>query len=360
MSEEIYQKLQACLDQYSIGFNSTSKGREMDILKVLFTPEEAEMYLFLRRALEPVAVIAQRAGRTEEETARILEEMTQKGHTFPDKKNGKAFYAAAPFMHGIFENAVALYENRPELKELAAAIDGYLKDGFRGKGPSLRTIPVDMKIKDAQPIAPYDDLKKIVESKEKIGVFSCACAVKSNAIEKKCEQDLAVCIGFDFYAQYGVEHLKIGRYISQKEALEILKATEEAGFVHQLAGDSRNTEGICNCCPDCCNILPVLKRLPEPAKYAQTNYAAHLDTGACINCETCIDRCPMEALSTGDETVSLQKNRCIGCGLCVSTCPSEALTLVLKPGDGPREFIPGKYKFMRSSLDFKEDMASHA
>ena len=360
MSEEIYQKLQARLNEYSIGFNATKAGREMTLLKILFTPEQAKMYLFLKQELEPVDIIAERSGKTEDDAIRLLETMTQKGHTFPAEKEGKKFYAAAPFMHGIFENATSLYKDRPELSELAAAIDDYLKGGFRATGPSLRTIPVNMKqVNESVPIAPFDDLQKIVESKEKIAVINCACALKSNAVGQSCAQNLEVCIGFDFYAQYCVDHLKVGRYISQKEALEILQKTEDAGFVHQLAGDSRNTEGICNCCPDCCNILSVLKMLPEPAKFAQTNYFVQLDDDACVNCETCIDRCPMGAISAGDESVSVELPRCIGCGLCVSTCPSNALKLIAKPDDGKRQFVPEKYRFMRSSLDFENDMAKH-
>ena len=360
MSEKIYQKLQVRLNEYSIGFNTTKSGREMTLLKTLFSPEEAQMYLFLKPELEPVPVIAERAGLPEDETTQLLEKMTQKGHTFPAEKEGKAFYAAAPFMHGIFENATSLYEGRPELQKVSEEIDGYLRGGFMATGPALRTIPVNMEqVNDAVPIAPFDDVAKIVKGKEKIAVINCSCALKSNAVGRTCSQDLEVCIGFDFYAQYCVEHLKVGRYISRKEALEILKATEEAGLVHQLAGDSRNTEGICNCCSDCCNILSVLKILPEPAKYAQTNYFVQLDRDACVNCETCVDRCPMDAISKGDETVSVDLKRCIGCGLCVSTCLSNALVLVAKPDDGKREFIPGKYRFMRSTLDFEADMARY-
>jgi ferredoxin len=360
MNEDIYRKLQNRLDQYSIGFNATKTGREMTLLKILFTPEQAKMYLFLKPELAPVNVIAECAGMPEDQAEKLLEKMTRKGHTFPAEKEGKKFYAAAPFMHGIFENATSLYEHRPELQKLSAEIDGYLRGGFMAKGPSLRTIPVNMKqVNESVPIAPFDDVEKIVKSKEKIAVINCSCALKSNAVGRNCEQDLEVCIGFDFYAQYCVDHLKVGRYISQKEALEILQRTEDAGFVHQLAGDSRNTEGICNCCSDCCNILSVLKRLPEPAKYAQTNYFAQLETEACVNCETCIDRCPMGAISAGDETVSLELKRCIGCGLCVSTCPSNALKLIAKPDGGKREFIPGKYRFMRSTIDFENDMAKH-
>lgn len=360
MSEERYRKLQARLNEYSIGFNATKTGKEIALLKILFTPEEAKMYLFLKQELEPVYMIAERAGIPEDQTVRILDKMTQKGHTFPAKKDGKTFYAAAPFMHGIFENAVSLFKDRPELPELSAAIDDYLKGGFRATGPSLRTIPVNMKqVNEPLPVAPFDDLEKIVKSKKKIAVISCACALKSNAVGRNCAQDLEVCIGFDFYAQYCVDHLKVGRYISQKEALEILQRTEDAGFVHQLAGDSRNTEGICNCCPDCCNILSVLKKLPEPAVFAQTNYFVQLDAETCVNCESCIDRCPMGAISEGDETVAVELKRCIGCGLCVSTCPSNALSLAAKPDDGKREFVPEKYRFMRSSIDFENDMAKH-
>ena len=69
-----------------------------------------------------------------------------------------------------------------------------------------------------------------------------------------------------------------------------------------------------------------------------TNYYARVDPDLCSACETCLDRCQMEAISIGDEGVAeIDLNRCIGCGLCVTTCTTEAMSLQPKPDSERRE-----------------------
>ena len=54
------------------------------------------------------------------------------------------------------------------------------------------------------------------------------------------------------------------------------------------------------------------------------------DVEKCEGCETCVDRCQMEALAMSDDRVCLDADRCIGCGLCVTTCPTGVFTLKRK------------------------------
>jgi len=360
MSDQIYQNLRERIDQYSIGFNATESQVEIEILKKLFTTEEAGMYMNLERALKPVEAIAEKANMEVDAAASMLEKMTKKGVTFPKTKDGIKYYAAAPFIHGFFEHNAVLASGEPEFKELAELMERYMTGGFFPTGPSLRTIPINTNAESNPqlPVAPYDDVKKIIESKDRIGLFNCACAAEASAMGRECKQTNEVCMGFDFYAEYAIEGLGVGRWITREEAFEVLKKAEDEGLVHQIGGDKRNVEAICNCCGDCCGVLRMIKQFPEPAQLAITNYFAHLDSEKCEACETCIDRCPMEAISADEETVSVSPQRCIGCGLCTTTCPTEALTLKIKPeGQRHEPFDPKTYKFMRSSLDFEADIA---
>ncbi|MBU2431246.1 MAG: 4Fe-4S ferredoxin, partial [Proteobacteria bacterium] len=160
MEKNIYTLLQERIDSYALGFPSTESGVEMRILERLFTPDQAQMYLHMTRDLEPVSVIAQRAGKTQEETAVMLREMTAKGVTFPKTVDNIQFYAAAPFMHGFFENNAWLQED----KELAALMEQYLTGGFVAKGKALRTIPVNQSMEDSKTVLPFDDVMKIIDS----------------------------------------------------------------------------------------------------------------------------------------------------------------------------------------------------
>lgn len=44
----------------------------------------------------------------------------------------------------------------------------------------------------------------------------------------------------------------------------------------------------------------------------------------CIACGTCIDECPVGAISEGD-IYKIDANTCIDCGACAAACPSDAI-----------------------------------
>ena len=351
---DIYERLRDRIDQYSVGFIATASGVELKILKRLFTEEEASAYLALTRTPEPVSAIAKRLGKDADETGRILGRMTEKGHTFPATHDGEKFYAAAPFMHGFFEHQVFRKVKDPELPAL---FEEYFQTGFIPRTRSLRTVPIHMKATPETPVAPYDDVKKIIMSKERIGVFPCACHFQTASVGMKCDRPHDMCLAFDFYAEYLLDEIGFGRMITREEALEILDEAEAAGLVHQTGGNNRNTECICNCCPDCCTILRQVKLLPNPARYKKSNYELTHDEGSCRHCGTCLGRCPMQALSAddGNKTVAVDRDRCIGCGLCTTTCESGALTLKIRDENDLRT-PPTNFDFMRCSLDLWKEM----
>jgi Na+-translocating ferredoxin:NAD+ oxidoreductase RNF subunit RnfB len=77
---------------------------------------------------------------------------------------------------------------------------------------------------------------------------------------------------------------------------------------------------------------------PKPAEKVLTNYYATVNADACSGCETCVDRCQMDAITIGESGVAqVNRDRCIGCGLCVTTCPSDAAALQAKPESERRE-----------------------
>ena len=48
-------------------------------------------------------------------------------------------------------------------------------------------------------------------------------------------------------------------------------------------------------------------------------------TDACVNCGTCAENCPVEAISEGDATYVIDADVCVNCGTCVDNCPVEAI-----------------------------------
>ncbi len=46
----------------------------------------------------------------------------------------------------------------------------------------------------------------------------------------------------------------------------------------------------------------------------------------CITCGSCIDGCPVAAISAGEEKYSIDAEACISCGACADTCPVSAIS----------------------------------
>lgn len=64
----------------------------------------------------------------------------------------------------------------------------------------------------------------------------------------------------------------------------------------------------------------------------------------CIACGRCIDICPANIFSKGDDKITLQyEESCIGCGHCVSVCPQEAISHSLFPIEKQHNFSYNNY-----------------
>jgi electron transport complex protein RnfB len=335
MPSKVYYDLREQLDQYSTGFPSTESGVEMKILERLFSEDEAELYLNLSMLLETPDAIAKRIGRKTEDIAGQLETMVAKGQIFRIKKGDSARYGAVPFVVGSYE-----FQLKNMDREFSAMFDQYFEEALGrqalGQNAPMRTIPVNKSIDHSWPVAPYEDVKAIIQSKSKIAVADCICRVQQGLLQKACDSPLEVCFQFGSHAQYYADK-GMARFITQEEAIGIIDKCEEAGLVPQPFM-SQDAGGLCNCCGDCCGILRSIKMHPKPAEMVLTNYYAEVDPDLCTGCETCIDRCQMEAFEIGaNDTMEIDRDRCIGCGLCVTTCPSEALSLKPKPESERRE-----------------------
>jgi heterodisulfide reductase subunit A-like polyferredoxin len=51
-----------------------------------------------------------------------------------------------------------------------------------------------------------------------------------------------------------------------------------------------------------------------------------IDVEACVQCGTCVEECPVAAISLDDVPVVNAKD-CVNCGICVGVCPSGAIAL---------------------------------
>jgi ferredoxin len=52
---------------------------------------------------------------------------------------------------------------------------------------------------------------------------------------------------------------------------------------------------------------------------------AHKITDECTKCGTCVDECPVEAISEGVDKYVIDADTCTDCGQCVQACPCDAI-----------------------------------
>lgn len=328
---DVYQALRERLDDMAVGFPSTESGVEIRILKKLFSEAEAELFVKLRPIPESPQDIAERLAMEPISLADQLEEMAQKGLLFRLRKGENVRYAAVPYVVGIFEFQLNRMDEAfaKDHEEYFEAAFGKSIQGFQT--PVLRTVPIDRQLVVDYPVAPFEDVLEIIDNQEKIAIAPCVCRTTKDLAGEHCEKPLENCFSFGSHAAYYVEN-GMGRYITKDEAKEIIIANEKAGLVMQPF-NSQKTGGMCSCCGCCCGVLRGIKTQPKPAEAVKSNYYATVDEDECTACETCIERCQMDAIEMADDIASIDLDRCIGCGLCITTCPTEALSLVMKDPD---------------------------
>jgi NAD-dependent dihydropyrimidine dehydrogenase PreA subunit/predicted transcriptional regulator len=327
--EDVYEQLREHLDSLPVGYPKTESGVEIRILKRLFTEDEAEMATHLTYIPETVEEIAKRGNKDPKEIEPMLEQLANKGLIFRARKGGSTTYRAEWFAIGIYEHQV-----KNMTKELAEDFEQYLDEALREElvasadPPQLRVVPVHASLSPTLGVLPHEDAREIVKKQSKIAIAPCICRLEKEALGEKCDKPKEVCMIFSTGAYYYIEN-GYGREITTDEALEILDQAHEAGLVCSPSNDQKGFV-ICNCCGCCCEILGSLKKIPIPSSIVASNYFAEVDEDSCTGCETCLDRCQMNAITMEEDVATINLEYCIGCGLCVTTCPSEALSLKRK------------------------------
>ncbi|NHJ32568.1 MAG: 4Fe-4S ferredoxin [Asgard group archaeon] len=345
MAIDVYRRLQEHFDSFPIRFPATESGVEIRLLKQLFTPEEAEIALVLKcgypglidenETIDAIFNRVKHLGFSKKEVEQHLAKMAKNGAIAGITKDGKKIYVNAPLIIGIYE-----FQVDKLTEEFQKDLDQYKAEAYWpannviGVG-QLRTIPVGIKIKHENPIIKYDDIKIQFEKSEgPFAKMNCVCRQSKDLKNESCQvtNRREVCLAMGEMGQLYVEQ-GYGSEITKEEALQYLKKNEEEGLIFQVS-NSQEMIFVCSCCTCCCEGLAFLKRIPNPADYASSNYQAVVDEELCSGCGNCIDRCQIDAITLeGDYAVILEK-RCIGCGNCIIDCPEEAISLISK--ENPR------------------------
>lgn len=327
MPADIYELLRERLDKFPQGFPKTESGVEIEILKELFTPEEAELMFHLRPYPEAVPVVAERVGRGEEQIGEMLYQMSKKGLILRYKASPQEiYYFMAPWMIGIWEFQVNRL-NSENIKLYEQFYDeGMVPEVKKRTVAGFRAIPIEKEIGESTEIEPFEKVSAIIDQQSRIAVAECICRKESRMAGHGCDKLLEGCMAFGPAADYVIEN-GYAREITKDEARKILTQAEEDGLIHFSSNHKGDKIFICNCCGCCCKALAQMNKYGNTKTIAKSNYYVVLDADSCSACETCVERCQIDAISMGDEFAVIDTERCIGCGLCVSTCPTESISL---------------------------------
>jgi ferredoxin len=325
VGEDVYIELREFLHAMPGGYPSTESGVELEILKKLFTPEQASLTMQLTAVPESASDFASRTGIGEGEALEGLEGLAREGLIFRVRSGDSTTYAAVSFVIGIYEFQLNKID-----RELAELFEEYIPT-LIGQMRSTRTkpmrvIPVDSAIDATTAVASYDQVRELVKAKELISVAPCICQKEQGLLGNSCRGAAERCIQFGSSAQYYIDN-GMARRIDLDELMEILKRGEEDGLV-LCPTNTQHIPGMCMCCGCCCPILRNLGSLDRPIDHVQTTFRAKIDADLCNGCGLCEERCQMKALGEDDTEYVVDEVRCIGCGLCISECPLGAVSLV--------------------------------
>jgi len=280
-----------------------------------------------------ISIIAERTEQDGQKLGQTLYDMSKRGLILRFIASEEViYYFLAPWVVGIWEfqvnrlnkENIPLYEKFHQ-EGIVASARGKTVGGFR-------VIPVEQEITDDKEIQPYEQVSTIIEANTKFAVAGCICRKESEIMGDKCDKLLEACMTFGFAADYYIEN-GMAREISKEEAKQVLLKPEEDGLVHCSSNHQGEKIFICNCCGCHCKALAYITKHDMPGLIAQSDYYASVDADTCEGCETCTDRCQVDAIEMIDKIAAVTVESCIGCGLCVSTCPTGSMSMVHKKPD---------------------------
>jgi Pyruvate/2-oxoacid:ferredoxin oxidoreductase delta subunit len=196
--------------------------------------------------------------------------------------------------------------------------------------PTWRVIPARKAISQETKLLPSEDMKAILDKANKFAVAHCSC----RRIAARCDLPVEVCLQLNRAAEYAITR-GTGKELTREEALRMMDVAEDVGLIHSVNNNSEVVGVICNCCADCCLFYYPLSKYGGLEKgVAKSRFQAEVDKATCKGCQTCVERCPFEALEMvkvlGEKKLKAQVNpeKCFGCGVCAVGCESEAIKLI--------------------------------
>ncbi|MHA1299700.1 MAG: ATP-binding protein [Candidatus Helarchaeota archaeon] len=379
----VYEKLRDRITRWPVRVPKSQNLTKL--LKLIFTPEEAEIMSFFEQPhIDRVStkklvkrVLAKTDKFSEDQILEIADNLAKRGmlHRYckvTSSGKEKIEYYIWPMVIGIFEwffSKAGMSDgtySEDKIKTVTKLFEKYAYEGFlleigASKYPWARVIPAEQANKVVEvnedlgiekPIVlPFEQVKIAIERADGIGVIPCACRTEGKYStrqgHKACDNPIDVCMilgDIDAFKYAGM----LVRELTKEEALELLKKCEKRGLVH-CTSNAQEMHFICNCCSCHCGILRGLIEIRNPLAFMKSNYIAKYNENECKKCFRCVEICPTKAIThhmaheSYEEKFTVNPEFCIGCGVCASNCPTKKIDLKKIRNEIPEESVAEAY-----------------
>jgi len=231
-----YLQLQQRLDKSPQG--APASDTLFEILKILFTEEEAALVSKLPIRFFTIPKAAKIWRKSEEETATILNTLADKGLIVDLQSGDERRFVLAPTMAGFFEFSIMRTDGKFDTQLLSELYHQYinLEDDFMAifkLDPAIDRVLVQ---EDSIPeryyseVLDYERVSHIIDTASCITVGQCYCRHKMEHAGEACDNPQDVCLTFNTTAKSLSTH-GIAKEISKKEAHAIIKRVQDLGLV---------------------------------------------------------------------------------------------------------------------------------
>jgi Fe-S-cluster-containing hydrogenase component 2 len=360
-------------DEFKLALQKTLSEEEIRVIFLL---------PFIGEVAYPVLVKkARRIGIGPERLEEIIRKLVPEGFiaTFVRTKEkdaaGRAYPSPAPlisfytegriFSRGEILSITEMQVRKPEDDPMRQAAAHWMNAMIESNGatipnqtPYYRIIPIEPtlppaaarkeriqvgeRIDDPRQVLPFDVVSQMVRNEKVMAVADCYCRRTKTIMGEGCDHPTETCIYFNELASLQLNAGR-ARQIEADEAIAILKMAADAGLVHSLSNCEGHISCICNCCIHACGVLKSMSAGYRSAG-GVSRYVVQAEASTCQQCGTCVDFCPMGALTLNGH-VSVDAQRCIGCGVCAYKCPTDSLSLAWR--DNPPKMYRDSGRLMR-------------
>ncbi|MCX8064017.1 MAG: 4Fe-4S binding protein [Candidatus Hydrogenedentes bacterium] len=348
--EREYLLLQQRMDNFIT--TAPSSPELTEILKILFTPEEAQLARQLPTRPTSLKKLSQELSMDPTALKEKLSELALRGLVVDVKKGDDHFYSLAPVLGGIFEFIMMRVRDNLPLPKLAKLFDDYLKknkdfihSAFDTDFPFARTfvreeaLPLEQTEEVSTEILDWERISRILETASNLSLGLCACRHNNQHLGKACSAPLETCISINGGADAMIQ-MQISKKITSKDALKIVEECKSQQLVQIGDNVQKQVTFLCNCCACCCTLINAIRTCNIKHAIKTSNWIMSVDPDKCKGCGKCSKVCPVNAIdiensntmdTNANKIAKLDETLCLGCGVCSTVCKSGAITMKARP-----------------------------